>query len=265
MTNRAFEDRFSTHAHRLVTILGYLLILVFFLRRRYDMAGGSVSSGLAIFLFVSFTVLYASESLISRHNRSYRWIYFILQLILVQGLGLFQDYQDTWAVLYIVLGFQVSVRCARKEALVWFSLFMLSLLATLSFEFGFVSGVGRALAYVVIGVLIISFDIQYSQHEDALIDSQMLLSELQEANQKLAEYAAQAKNLAAVQERNRMIQELHDSVGQKIFAIQLAAEATQLLLGENSPEAAEQMDNLQAQTQSALNQMRQLIGQWRPG
>ena len=61
-----------------------------------------------------------------------------------------------------------------------------------------------------------------------------LVAELQEAHQKLAEYAAQADKLAALQERNRMIQELYDSVGQKIFAIQLAAETSRLMLEKDS-------------------------------
>jgi signal transduction histidine kinase len=61
-----------------------------------------------------------------------------------------------------------------------------------------------------------------------------------------------------------MVQELYDSVGQKIFAIQLAAETTRLMLQRDPHRAPEQLDALQAQTQSALSQMRQLIVQWRP-
>jgi NarL family two-component system sensor histidine kinase LiaS len=114
-------------------------------------------------------------------------------------------------------------------------------------------------------VILISYDSQYAQHQDALAESQMLVAELQEANRKLAAYTAQAEKLAAVQERNRMIQELYDSVGQKIFAIQLAAEATRLMLEKDPERAASEIDDLQEQTQSALVQMRQLIGQWRPG
>jgi signal transduction histidine kinase len=158
----------------------------------------------------------------------------------------------------------VVARCSRKEAAVWFSLFGTSLLVTLVVEFGVTSGIGRALAYAIIGILLISYAIQYAQHEDALAESQMLVAEIQDAHQKLAEYAAQAEKLAAAQERNRMVQELYDSVGQKIFAIQLSAEATRLMLEKDPRRAAEQIEDLQVQTQSALSQMRQLIGQWRP-
>ena len=263
MNNRLPADRLTTHSHRLVILVGFILIIVVALRRRYDLVG-SFNLGLLISLLVLYTVLYASESFLSQRIKSYSRIYFALQMIIVQILGMFQEYQDTWAILYIAVGFQLAMRCSRKEAIVWFSLFVASLLVTLSAEFGLVSGPGRALAYIMIGVLVISYDIQFSQHEDALAESQILLSELQEAHQKLAEYATQAEKLAAVQERNRMIQELYDSVGQKIFAIQLAAETTRLILEKDPARAGEQIDALQLQTQSTLGQMRQLIDQWRP-
>lgn len=256
-------DRLTTHAHRLIILVGYILIIVVALRRRYDLVG-NFNISLLLFLLGFFTALFASEPLLSSRIKSYHWIYFSLQLIIVQSLGVFKGYQDTWALLYIVLGFQVAVRCSRKEALFWFSLFAVSLLVTLSAEFGVISGPGRALAYIVIGVLLISYDIQYSQHEDALAESRLLLSELQEAHQKLAEFTAQSEKLAAMHERNRIIQELYDSVGQKIFAIQLTAESTRLLLTKDPLRASRQIEDLQVQTQSTLTQMRQLIEQWRP-
>ncbi len=264
MNKQPAPDRLTTRSPRLVFVASFLLIVVVALRRQNDLAG-SFSIVFMLALLGLFTVLFASEPILSRRVKRYDLIYFSVQLIMVQILGMFRDYQDTWALLYIALGFQVAARCSRREAAVWFSLFAASLLVTLSAEFGLISGPGRALAYSVIGVILISYDVQYAQHEDALAESQMLVAELREAHQKLTEYAAQAEKLAAMQERNRMIQELYDSVGQKIFAIQLAAEATRLMLQKDPRRAAEQMDDLQAQAQSALGQMRQLIGQWRPG
>jgi len=263
MKNGEAADRLSTHIHWPVVLVGYLLIGVLALRRRYDLIGVLDLRVLWILIGL-FTFLFTTEPLLSRRIKAFHHIYFVVQIIIIQTLGLFQEYQDTWAVLYIVLGFQVAVRCSRKEALLWYSLFATSMLITLSVEFGVVSGIGRAMAYGVIGVLLISFDIQYSQHQDALAESQMLVAELQEAHHKLVEYAAQVEKLAAIQERNRMIQELHDSVGQKIFAIQLAAETARLVLEQDPLRSADQIEVLQVQTQSALDQMRLLIDQWRP-
>jgi len=263
MNNRLTPDRFTTHSHRLVIFISYLLIFVVGLRRRYDLIGG-YNIWVLLYLLGIFTVLFSSESRLSR-IKFYPRIYFSIQMIIVLILGVFQEYQDTWALLYIPLGFQVAARCSRKAAVIWFSLFVTSLLVTLSAEFGLVSGPGRALAYIVIGVLLISYDIQYAQHEDTLIESQMLLAEIKDAHDQLRDQAAQAERLAAAQERNQRIQELYDSVGQKIFAIQLAAEAIRLIVEKDPRRAAEQIENLQMQTQSTLGQMRQLIEQWHPG
>jgi signal transduction histidine kinase len=263
MKSVAIPDRLTTHSHRLVKLVSFLLIVVVALRRRYDLAGG-YTIGFVLLLLGLFTLLFATQPLLSTKFRSYHRFYFVLQMIIVQLLGVFQEYQDTWSVLYIVLGFQVAVCCSRKEAMIWFGLFAASLFVTLCVEFGLISGPGRALAYSVIGVLLISYDSQYSQHEDVLAESQMLLAELQVAHQKLEEYTSQAEKLAAMQQRNHMIQELYDSVGQKIFAIQLAAESTRLILEKDPQDAIEHINNLQDQTQAALSQMRQLIGQWRP-
>jgi signal transduction histidine kinase len=180
-------------------------------------------------------------------------------------LGIFRVYIDAWVILYIVLGFQVVLRCPRREALLWGGIFVASVLVSFFFEFGLISGFGRAMAYIVIGLFTISYDIQVAQHEDALEESQVLLNELSEAHEKLQAYAAQANQLAATQERDRIGQELYDSIGQKVFAIQLATEATRLMLTTDPQRLAGQLADLQAQTQAALGQMRQLIAQWRPG
>lgn len=120
MSKQVVPDRFNTHAHRLLHLFGYVPILAVTLRRRYDLSGG-FNIGIALFLLGLFTLLYASEAILSRRIKSYPRIYFALRMIIVQSLGVFREYQDTWALLYIVLGFQVVARCSRKVAAVWFS------------------------------------------------------------------------------------------------------------------------------------------------
>ncbi len=263
MSSRAEQDRFVSRSHRLVGLLGYLLIAVVVLRRLNDL-DGIYSPSFVLALLGIFTALYASEPWLARRMKGYAPLYFAAQVIIAQVLGLFRSYQDTWALLYVLLALQVGPRLRRKEAVACWSILVLSAFLTLSIEFGVLSGAGRALAYIVIGVLLTTYDIQYAWHEDALAESSMLLEELRQAHQELEDYSARAQRLAALREHGRMIQQLYDSVGQRVFAIQLAAEATRLVLQKDPRRAAEQIDELQAQTQSALGQMRQLISQWRP-
>ncbi|MCC2527248.1 GAF domain-containing sensor histidine kinase [Bacillus halotolerans] len=77
---------------------------------------------------------------------------------------------------------------------------------------------------------------------------------------RLAEY--KQKN-ALLMERNRLAQELHDSVNQMLFSVSLTAKAAKTLTQE---ETLQQMiDFIQTLTQGALAEMKSLIWQLRPG
>lgn len=267
-------ERFITRQRRGLSLISYLLILGMAFRRitLLDDAG---SIALAGSLLAGFTLLYATHARIARTHPGYTPVYLLLQIIFVQALAPFQEYLDSWALLYIVLSVQVAAHCRRKQALMWGGLFAAATLVTLSIEFGILSGLGRGLAYIAIGVFLISFDIQVAQRQDAQEESQLLLNELRAAHDQLRQHAAQAERLAAAQERNRIAQEIYDAIGQKIFAIQLFAETACLQLEQEQRRRgagesgvgqfnARQLDLLQEQTQAALSQMRQLIARWRP-
>jgi signal transduction histidine kinase len=263
MSRAAAPDRITTREHRAAQLLCCLVIFTVALRRVAEL-NEAASIALALVLLGLFTVLFATESRLSRRYPWYPRVYFAGQFLLTQMLGIFRDYQDTWALLYTVLGIQAAYRCSRREALAWAGLFVGSTAITQTAEFGVLSGLGRASAFIVIGLFIVLYDSQYAQREDANEESRVLLEEVRLAHQKLAQYAARAEELAAARERDRILRELHDSVGQKVFAIQLATESTLLLLEKDPQRAAGQLTLLQEQTQSALDQMRQLIEEWKP-
>jgi signal transduction histidine kinase len=263
MNRGSASDRITSREHAGVKVLCWLVILAVAWRRIEELSG-SGPIALALALLGLFGALYASEPLISRRFAGYPRVYFAVQFLIAQTFGLFRDYQDTWALLYTVLGIQAAYRCPRREALAWAVLFTVSTVLTECAEFGLLSGLGRASAFIVLGVVVVLYDSQYAQREDANEESRVLLDELRLAHQKLAEDAARAEELAAARERDRIFHELHDSVGQRIFAVQLAAESMLLLLEKDPARVTAPLAVLQEQTQTALDQMRQLIEQWKP-
>ena len=75
----------------------------------------------------------------------------------------------------------------------------------------------------------------------------------------------QAKQLAVIEERNRLARELHDSVTQALYGITLHAEAAfRQLEAKNVPLANEQIEELRSTAQEALREMRLLIFELRP-
>jgi signal transduction histidine kinase len=91
-----------------------------------------------------------------------------------------------------------------------------------------------------------------------------MLDELQTAHRQLQGYANQMANLAVERERNLLARELHDSVTQTVFSMNLAAQSAHLLLDKEPPRAAGQLLRLEELAVSALREIQSLVSQLRP-
>jgi signal transduction histidine kinase len=115
----------------------------------------------------------------------------------------------------------------------------------------------------VIGMLVLT-----SQEEHAFTPHHATLA-LAIANQAAiaienARLYAQAQELAAVEERQKLARELHDSVSQALYGISLGAHAARTALSREPVEAAEPLDYVLMLAEAALAEMRALIFELRP-
>ena len=108
-----------------------------------------------------------------------------------------------------------------------------------------------------------AFAVGTAQAEAARQESQELLRQLQDAHEQLREYAAQAEETAAAQERKRLALDLHDSVTQAIFSMTLTADAARIQLDRDPREVTAQLDHLQELARGALGEMRSLVQELR--
>jgi PAS domain S-box-containing protein len=81
------------------------------------------------------------------------------------------------------------------------------------------------------------------------------------ANARLYE---QAQELAALEERQRLARELHDSVSQALYGITLGTHTARTLLQRDPSMVAEPLDYVLSQAEAALTEMRALIFELRP-
>jgi signal transduction histidine kinase len=75
---------------------------------------------------------------------------------------------------------------------------------------------------------------------------------------------AEARDLAALEERQRLARELHDSVSQALYGIALGARTARAMLERDPEKAAEPLEYVLAQAQAGLTEMRALIFELRP-
>ncbi len=107
----------------------------------------------------------------------------------------------------------------------------------------------------------------YSRQSEARRQAQMLLKDLESANQQLSEYAARVEDLTIAEERQRMARELHDTLSQGLAGLILQLEAVDAHLAGSRPERARSILEQSMQTARAtLSEARQAIDNLRqPG
>jgi NarL family two-component system sensor histidine kinase YdfH len=95
-----------------------------------------------------------------------------------------------------------------------------------------------------------TYVILFKRQAEARLQTQQLLTELEDAHLQLTEYATQVEELTIINERQRMARELHDTLAQGLAGVILQLEAADSYLANENPIKA------QAITQQAMERAR---------
>jgi signal transduction histidine kinase len=251
------------HSYQGGNLIGFILTGVVALRVILFYQGQSTLY-IAIMFTTMYALLYSLEPWLSKRFPWHELLYFPVQTAFVITLSNLRPFLDFQTVLYLPLCIQVFRAFSRRAAIGWTILFVILLGITLIPGMGLWEGLALILLNLAMGTFLISYDFLYSRTQADRAESQRLLVNLQSAHQKLQEQAAQAEELAAARERNRLARELHDSVSQVIFSITLTSQSARLLLERDPARVTREIERLQEMTSSALNQLRSLIAELRP-
>jgi len=115
----------------------------------------------------------------------------------------------------------------------------------------------------LIGMLTLSHEEKgfYTKHHASLVTGIATQIAVAIENARLYE---QGQQLAAVEERQRLARELHDSVSQALYGIALGARTARTLLDRDPSKAAEPVDYVLSLAEAGLTEMRALIFELRP-
>ncbi|MBN1438968.1 MAG: sensor histidine kinase [Anaerolineales bacterium] len=100
--------------------------------------------------------------------------------------------------------------------------------------------------------------------QQARREVERLAGELEQANARLRESAAQAEELARSRERNRLAREIHDSLGHYLTVVNVQLEAARVLMGkkgwkQDAPDLAAALEKAQTLTRSGLADVRRSV------
>ena len=191
-------------------------------------------------------------------------VYFSFQSVIILVLLSLNPELDFVTTLFVLLCYQAALVFAGRTRWFWISVFILLIGASLMFYLGLLRGLALGLTPMAIGIILPAYVTTNREIEAARATSQAMLSELEETHRQLEAYAGQVEELAAMEERNRLARELHDSVSQTTFSLLLATRSAQILLERDPARVRPQLEQLQELTQNALAQMRSLIAELRP-
>ncbi len=222
---------------------------------------------LIISLLLIYVILLLSERWLTARITWYQNLYFPLQLAIITILLSIPNEtapRDYFTNLVLPISGQAAWNFPVNISKRWILVFCLFSAGTMQAVYPGTEGLGFAITYIA-GTLLMVFLIAMTRRADqARLESQALLVELKDANQKLQEYAVKVERLAAAEERNRLARELHDSVSQTIFSLTLTAQAARILVDRDPGRIPQLLDHLQSLSQNALAEMRSLIEHLRP-
>jgi signal transduction histidine kinase len=214
-------------------------------------------------LVVFFALFSLGWVLASRHALLLHLIFVVESAIVLVLLALGPDF-DYVTGLFVLLAYQAAMVFTGWSRRLWIAFCVALIGVSLMIFTGPLEGLGLALTTMAIGMAMAALAIAGREIEAAKSESDKMLVQLEKTNAELKRRAAQADELAALQERNRLARELHDSVSQAMFSILLTVRSAQLMRPTESEGVQEQLALLQELTRDALARMRAFIADLRP-
>lgn len=216
-------------------------------------------------ILVAYGIFLGFQPLITKSSPLMGHVYLGLQTVLIIGAMLLYYELDFFALLFLPLGGQAMLLFHRKTAIIWIAIFGVAIIVGQTIQFAWPDGLSFTFLYLAGLFFVASFSTLMMRANEARIQSDRLLEELQGAHRQLQEYAGQAEELATAKERNRLARELHDSVAQTLYGLTLQAEAAsrKLSVGKND-EVAGYLAEIRESAQQTLKETRLLIFELRP-
>lgn len=188
--------------------------------------------------------------------------YLILQTFWVMLLFRLRIGADFFALLFVPISLQAALYFRGRAGTLWIAFFCACMLIGLQgVEPEALFGLGMTVVYGGLCFLFGGYARQVHGAEAAHQENQRLLAELSAAHAELERYANQVEELAAEHERSRLARELHDSVTQTAFSMNLAVQSARLLLGGATGLLAAQLERLEQLAASAIGEIQSLASE----
>lgn len=194
-----------------------------------------------------------------------QFAYLFIQSALVLGLLVVTSYEDFLAELFIPLSLDAVSFFGKRLGYRLITVFSLVMTGALLFsDQGPLFGLAMGVLYSGLCFGFGGYAAQVQKAEAARLQNQHTFDELQEAHRQLQGYADHLVFLAVERERNHLARDLHDSVTQTVFSMNLTAQSARLLWDKEPARVARQLSHLEELAASAQREIQSLVSQLSP-
>lgn len=209
-------------------------------------------------LLCVFGVVMFTEPFLTHRYPWYPRFYTLIQSILVICMLYIDPTLDILTMLFLPLSFQAVRFFGDRLGFAWIGAFSLAMVGLFFFELDWRDGIIMVSLSTIANVLMGRYAQLITRTDQRHLENQNLYAQLQAAYSQLMNSAVQAEKLAAAEERHRLARELHDSLTQTLFSMNLAAETAKLTIGSDPELAKNHLQRLQNLAQIALNEVKEL-------
>ncbi|HEX6730828.1 MAG TPA: sensor histidine kinase [Pyrinomonadaceae bacterium] len=242
----------------IVTLTAYLssLVTMGYMLNRLTIPKASVLVTLAIIYLVNGVYGYAWIR--NAASSKLALVYFAIQISLATTL-LFLAQSPAIMIAMLPLAGQSVVILPRRLMLAVCVTMWLALVVPMLIRGG--PGAAAVLGmFFLAGIVFVVVITQLAVKEQrARAEVERLLAELQEANEKLREYADQVEQIATLTERNRLAREIHDSLGHYLTVVIVQIEAATAVMETDRERSLDGLRKAQALAQKGLTEVRRSI------
>ncbi|MEW6239793.1 MAG: sensor histidine kinase [Chloroflexota bacterium] len=258
------ENRLTSYAQQSRNLLLFLVvvgyIVTFFIASRSSDRYTALQLVAGVLFGAAFLILALfDEELLRRFPENARHvIFFSLQCAFVLGVGIALGPGGNWLIGLPLVSAAVERLSSRGRWFVYLGVLAAVFLPILYYSSLDVALMNALIVSTAIIFVVVITQVRMNEHR-AREDAERLTRDLEAANRKLAEYATQAEELAATQERNRLAREIHDNLGHYLTIVNVQIEAARLTLDSDPVRAMDALTKAQELAKKGLSSVRQSV------
>lgn len=241
-----------------LVVVGYIVTFITAARSGFQFSALQIVIGVLLGAGYLIMALFDTELLQRFPENTRHIIFFSVQCALVLGMGIVLGPGGNWLIGLPMVGVAVERLSPRGRWLVYLGILaaiVLPILYYSTWEFALMNALidSTAIIFVVI-ITQVRLNEQRAREK-----AERLTRDLEAANRQLAEYASQAEELAATQERNRLARDIHDTLGHYLTIVNVQIEAAKVMCESDPGRALDALNKAQDLARKGLNSVRESV------